>query len=218
MGRKKRKAKPVVEKFSTVQGSAWLRAADVPYTAEQGVSFFVDDERSGIVSREFLDKLLYGVQPSANRAPLMGDGKPLVRAPRAADVARENKELMRELHAAKCYRIHAIDSMMGRHEEGYLRGYIPRDDPGMEELEQRKGLEIFHYLSNRNSLGIFNPDIAAHPAQEDEDRFCVVCLERERTHATIPCGHKHYCETCVAKLVECATCRKTITFNIRIFD
>lgn len=47
---------------------------------------------------------------------------------------------------------------------------------------------------------------------------CVICLDRERTHVLIPCGHATYCEQCANVLddqarthgrpIECPLCRK----------
>ena len=51
-----------------------------------------------------------------------------------------------------------------------------------------------------------------------EDRSCVVCLERDRTHALVPCGHKLYCQICAETIKECATCRQPITHLLRIFE
>jgi len=48
--------------------------------------------------------------------------------------------------------------------------------------------------------------------------LCVVCMDKESTHALIPCGHKSYCPECANKLEMCALCRQTVTGNLRVFE
>lgn len=53
-----------------------------------------------------------------------------------------------------------------------------------------------------------------HPAAE-----CCICLDNPNTHATIPCGHKAYCEDCVELIGNtCAICKGPITGAIKIFN
>ncbi|MCL6271798.1 hypothetical protein M3P05_17910 [Sansalvadorimonas sp. 2012CJ34-2] len=58
---------------------------------------------------------------------------------------------------------------------------------------------------------------AKQPSAEIEDNTCVICLEAERTHTVIPCGHKMYCETCVSHLTECAMCREPVKSSMKIY-
>merc|ERR1712194_865604 len=51
-------------------------------------------------------------------------------------------------------------------------------------------------------------------------RDCVICMDGERTHAYIPCGHKVVCERCSLQIdiSVCAVCRTPAQACIRIFD
>jgi len=53
----------------------------------------------------------------------------------------------------------------------------------------------------------------------DEDAgLCIVCMEKESTHALIPCGHKSYCALCAEKLELCALCRQKVSGHLRVFQ
>jgi CRP-like cAMP-binding protein len=43
-----------------------------------------------------------------------------------------------------------------------------------------------------------------------EERLCVVCLEREKTMLSVPCGHIAACRTCHEPLSSCPLCRTAI--------
>jgi len=55
--------------------------------------------------------------------------------------------------------------------------------------------------------------------KKQENRICIVCWERERSVACVPCGHVIYCGVCAGVMlrVPCAVCRKNVTQLIRIF-
>ena len=50
---------------------------------------------------------------------------------------------------------------------------------------------------------------------------CVVCMEQERSHAFVACGHAVVCETCADNIMtttrECPVCRKPAEQVIKIF-
>ena len=46
---------------------------------------------------------------------------------------------------------------------------------------------------------------------------CVVCLDRKRTFALSPCGHRAYCDKCVKLLKACAICRAPVQATLRVF-
>ncbi|KAI9007674.1 hypothetical protein DFJ74DRAFT_367427 [Hyaloraphidium curvatum] len=57
------------------------------------------------------------------------------------------------------------------------------------------------------------------PAEEEEGS-CIVCWERERTHAVVPCGHMVLCEGCVRdveKSRRCPKCREKWKMAIRVW-
>ena len=47
---------------------------------------------------------------------------------------------------------------------------------------------------------------------------CCVCMERRKTNAFDPCGHKCVCEICASKLGKCPICNQVVTKSIRIYD
>lgn len=57
------------------------------------------------------------------------------------------------------------------------------------------------------------------PAQGGEEEECVICLDKPRTHAIVPCGHLAYCAECAKSLpaAECAVCKGTIDTLCRIY-
>ena len=67
---------------------------------------------------------------------------------------------------------------------------------------------------------------SAPSLDEDEGRMatattvvgeCLVCMDREATHALVPCGHVVACEACVAALRDCPLCRAHVTSTLKIF-
>eukprot|EP01012_Entosiphon_sulcatum_P052124 TRINITY_DN7161_c0_g1_i1.p1 TRINITY_DN7161_c0_g1~~TRINITY_DN7161_c0_g1_i1.p1 ORF type:complete len:206 (+),score=29.25 TRINITY_DN7161_c0_g1_i1:33-620(+) len=57
-------------------------------------------------------------------------------------------------------------------------------------------------------------------APEDESKKCIVCIDRDRTHTILPCGHFHFCGTCIEQLLadkrECPSCRGPVNGVLRI--
>ena len=54
----------------------------------------------------------------------------------------------------------------------------------------------------RASLRRYKQQIAKLTAQEARLPTCVVCLDKQRTHALIPCGHTVLCEDCAHRLAD----------------
>ena len=48
------------------------------------------------------------------------------------------------------------------------------------------------------------------------DRYCSICLERQKDHVCVPCGHR-YCGACIAQVERCAECREKITQKLKCF-
>ena len=46
---------------------------------------------------------------------------------------------------------------------------------------------------------------------DDDDSKCIICLDRPRTYALVPCGHVVGCYECVMKLPTCPVCRESRT-------
>lgn len=51
---------------------------------------------------------------------------------------------------------------------------------------------------------------AALRAQLDSQQCCVVCMQRPRTVALLPCGHFGFCSTCAAASTACPLCRQRV--------
>jgi hypothetical protein len=67
------------------------------------------------------------------------------------------------------------------------------------------------------------PEACLEPALPDgapDTAACVLCLERARTTAAVPCGHMYACVTCVraSRPTQCAVCRQPIEKLIRIYQ
>ena len=58
---------------------------------------------------------------------------------------------------------------------------------------------------------IFSPDLTeeevAAIGNEDPDALCIICCERLRTYAFLPCGHLCACTTCTIPMSLCPVCR-----------
>lgn len=62
-----------------------------------------------------------------------------------------------------------------------------------------------------------NHDETASEKKSPED-VCTMCLDNERTHAFIPCGHLASCSSCVKRLEanRCPICNVTYNSYVRI--
>ena len=61
----------------------------------------------------------------------------------------------------------------------------------------------------------------ASDGQPDDDKLCAVCLDAERTHALVPCGHRCVCLRCSELAVEqgiCPLCRALCAMAMRVYD
>lgn len=61
----------------------------------------------------------------------------------------------------------------------------------------------------------------ADEPRESEDKSggeCVVCMDREPTHAFLPCGHKATCGECSTLVDRCPNCRAHIVERKRIYE
>jgi cellular nucleic acid-binding protein len=51
-----------------------------------------------------------------------------------------------------------------------------------------------------------------------EIKECCICLDREKDHMVVPCGHFQYCHICVQSVKECSICRAKVTGSYKVFD
>lgn len=54
---------------------------------------------------------------------------------------------------------------------------------------------------------------------ESSDKLCIICLDAEKTHVIVPCGHYCLCTACSKKITKdkCPICKGNITDIIRIY-
>ena len=52
--------------------------------------------------------------------------------------------------------------------------------------------------------------------KKESDLICDVCMERNKDHALVPCGHL-YCLTCIKKVDKCPECRDVYKSVLKIF-
>eukprot|EP01084_Bolivina_argentea_P172589 298980_1 len=57
---------------------------------------------------------------------------------------------------------------------------------------------------------IFNKYKAKIKAKQKDIKECLVCVDKPKTHAFVPCGHKCVCEICAQKIVQDTICNKNI--------
>ena len=85
----------------------------------------------------------------------------------------------------------------------------------LRDLTQANGELIIKCESVLNTLKKFrgSQSLAAKIA-------CSICLEHERSHIFLPCGHGGICEACSTRGVRrnrCFTCRGTVTGSLKVF-
>ena len=55
-------------------------------------------------------------------------------------------------------------------------------------------------------------------AEQDPDReSCVVCLDEDKSHILVPCGHQCVCGPCGERLAQCPVCRQAVTMSMRVW-
>ena len=76
-------------------------------------------------------------------------------------------------------------------------------------------LQVYIEILKRRYLLNINQD-------DDEDNTCVVCLDRERNAAILPCGHDRFCYACALRCLndeayapKCPICRGPIVYVYR---
>ena len=71
-------------------------------------------------------------------------------------------------------------------------------------------------LSQEDLLKMQENLAAALNKKYELDRFCSICLERQKDFVCVPCGHR-YCSICVAEIDRCAECREKIQQKLKCF-
>ena len=63
-----------------------------------------------------------------------------------------------------------------------------------------------------SSTGVAGPQVSA-------ERRCVICLDAEKTHLILPCGHKCLCAACArVRLWSCPVCRGHALRVVRVYE
>ena len=52
----------------------------------------------------------------------------------------------------------------------------------------------------------------------DDDTVCIICLDKSKEYAIIPCGHWCVCRDCVEKITRCPVCRTRKENALRIYN
>lgn len=62
-------------------------------------------------------------------------------------------------------------------------------------------------------------EVVVKPALENlaDDQLCIICIERERKYALVPCGHYAFCLECITEINQCSVCSSTIQGKLEIF-
>jgi hypothetical protein len=54
---------------------------------------------------------------------------------------------------------------------------------------------------------------------EDVSNECAVCMDGQRTHCMVPCGHRCLCATCAVETwTVCPLCSQTVQFVMKVYS
>ena len=70
------------------------------------------------------------------------------------------------------------------------------EDENQREYKKKYDQELQKTNEQAEQLQSMKKKQKEEEEQKKEIEFCIVCLNKQRTHATIPCGHFRYCEDC----------------------
>jgi hypothetical protein len=89
-----------------------------------------------------------------------------------------------------------------------------------QKHKERQQLEAIEAKQLTTQLTITDaPPPLSEPNPEDE-LLCSICMEGEKTHACLPCGHRCLCASCAEpslKLETCPICRVPVLMRARIY-
>jgi hypothetical protein len=52
--------------------------------------------------------------------------------------------------------------------------------------------------------------------EDDDDKLCIICMNENRSHVIVPCGHMCLCENC-ANVERCPLCRVKCNIFVKVF-
>jgi chromosome segregation ATPase len=77
----------------------------------------------------------------------------------------------------------------------------------------------FDVSSDESCLKSISKKISKIEIANEEEQLCVICMEQERSHACIPCGHRVLCSICIDYIhSECPICRCHVEKFIAIYN
>ena len=99
------------------------------------------------------------------------------------------------------------------------RNYRQRQKHKQQQLEALEAKQLQTKLDVQLNIADVPPPPPPESDPEDE-KLCSICMEGEKTHACLPCGHRCLCAACAEpslKLETCPICRVPVLMRARIF-
>ena len=99
-----------------------------------------------------------------------------------------------------------------------LKHVLPAIAEALPEARER--------LRSLKAERIAREKIEQQASQDDSERVCVVCCDRERAVAFVPCGHRALCRECADRMVShesgseglsCPVCRSVSSGMLRVY-
>ena len=95
-----------------------------------------------------------------------------------------------------------------------IKGVVTRHLEALEYVREQKLEQLAEEQAKRQRAAAQKEQQKEQQQQLEE---CVVCLERPRAVALVPCGHACVCQPCGDMMQECPVCRSHIEIRLRIF-
>ncbi|KAJ8603272.1 hypothetical protein CTAYLR_006954 [Chrysophaeum taylorii] len=125
---------------------------------------------------------------------------------------------------------HLIKLESGRDEEvalsDGLRGqpfrFLLDDEADQLRVSRQTRLEAELKVARRHAADLFranknqSAEIAQKQIELDDHTLCVVCLDRPKSTALVPCGHRT-CAQCARKCKACPVCRTDVQQTLRVY-
>lgn len=89
-----------------------------------------------------------------------------------------------------------------------------------QKHKQRQQLEAIEAKQLTMQLSITDAPPPPPESDPEDEKLCSICMEGEKTHACLPCGHRCLCAACAEpslKLETCPICRVPVLMRARIF-
>ena len=68
----------------------------------------------------------------------------------------------------------------------------------------------------KNAEGrILNP--SSEVQNEKDSRICIICMDKEISHAFLPCGHTICCKNCSKNVQNCPNCRANVHSSVMLY-